>query len=112
MSKGEPWEYYHHRSHLLDYEENHLSELYHPSIKNLFSNYLPINAIDSGRNLSNIEETISIDISTKPGVVENIHVSVSCSPLELESYRSLFHEFCDVFSWFYEEIPGIDTSIF
>ena len=36
---------------------------------------------------------------------------VSCSPLELESYRSVFHEFRDVFSWCYEEIPGIDTSI-
>ena len=47
----------------------------------------------------------------KHGVVENIHVGVSCSPLELESYRSLFHEFRDVFSWSYEEILGIDTSI-
>ena len=73
MSEGEPWEYYHHRSHLPDYEQNNLSKLYHPSIKNLFSNYFPIDAIDSKRNLSNIEETISIDISTKPSVVENIH---------------------------------------
>ena len=54
---------------------------------------------------------ISIDISTKPGVVENIHVIVSCSPSEIDSYRSLFREFRDVFSWSYEEIPGIDTSI-
>ena len=50
MSKGEKWEYYHHHSHLLDYEENNLSELYHPSIKTLFSNSLPINAIDFERN--------------------------------------------------------------
>ena len=77
MLEGEQWEYYHHRSHLPYYEENNLSELYHPSIKNFFSNSLPINAIDSERNLSNIEETISIDISTKPGVVENIHVGMS-----------------------------------
>ena len=47
MSEGEPWEDYHHRSHLLDYEENNLSELYHPSIKKFSSNSLPINAIDS-----------------------------------------------------------------
>ena len=55
MSKGEPSEDYHHRSHLLDYEENYLSELYHPSIKNLFSNSFPINAIHSEQNFSIIE---------------------------------------------------------
>ena len=48
---------------------------------------------------------------TKPGVVENIHVGVSCSPSELDSYRSLFREFRDVFAWSCEEIPDIDTSI-
>ena len=111
MAEGEPWEDYHHHSHLPDYEENYLSELFHPSFKNLFSNSLPINAIDSERNFSNIEETISIDIFTKPGIVENIHVGVSCSPLELESYHSLFREFRDVFAWSYEEILGIDSSI-
>ena len=111
MVEGEPWEDYHHRSHIPDYEETNLSELCHPSIQTFFSNYFPINAIESERNLSNIEETISIDISTKPGIVENIHVSVSCSPSELDSYRSLFHEFHDVFAWSYEEMPSIDTSI-
>ena len=93
-------------SHLPDYEEKNLIELYHPSIKTLFSNSLLINAIDSERNLSNIEETISIDISTKPSVVENIHVGVSFSPLELDSYHSLFHEFRDVFAWSYEEFQA------
>ena len=97
MSEGEPWEDYHHNSHLPDYEENNLSELYQPSIKKFFSNYLPINAIDSEQTLSNIEETISIDISTKPSVVENIHVDVSCSPSELDSYRSLFVNFVTYF---------------
>ena len=111
MAEGEPWEDYHYRSHLLDYEENNLSELYHPSIQTFFLNYFPINAIESERNLPTIEETISIDISTKPGVVENIHVGVSCCPSKLDSYHSLFCEFRDVFTWSYEEIPGIDTSI-
>ena len=96
MSEGEPWEGHHHCSHIHDYEENNLSELYHPSIKKFFSNSFPINAIEFERNLSNIEETISIDISTKPDVVENIQVAMSCSPSELETYHSLFHEFCDV----------------
>ena len=40
MSEGEPWEDYHHHSHLPDYEENNISELSHPSIKNLFFEFL------------------------------------------------------------------------
>ena len=47
MVEGEPWEDYHHCSHLPDYEENNLSELYHPSIQNLFLNSFSINAIES-----------------------------------------------------------------
>ena len=42
MLEGEPWEDYPHRSHLPDYEKNYLSELYHPSIKNLFLNSFPL----------------------------------------------------------------------
>ena len=82
MQEGEPWEDHHHRSHLQDYEEDNLIELYHPSIISLFSNYFPINAIESGKNLWNIEETIYIDILTKTNIVENIHVVVSCSSEE------------------------------
>ena len=55
MAEGEPWEDYPHHSHPPNYEENNLSELYHPSIQNFFSNSFPINAIESERNLSNIE---------------------------------------------------------
>ena len=69
MSEGEPWDGHHHHSHLPDYEEDNLRKLYHPSIKNFFSNSFPINEIDSDRNLSNIEENFSIDISTKPKTI-------------------------------------------
>ena len=67
--------------------------------------------MDSEWNLSNIEETIAINISTKPNVVENIHVGKSCSPVELEIYCALFREFKDVFAWSYEEMLGIDLRI-
>lgn len=67
--------------------------------------------VESKWNLSNIEETVSINISTKSNVVENIHVRKSCSPLELDSYHTLFHEFRDIFTWSYEEIPSIYSSI-
>jgi len=77
------WEDYHHRSHLLDDNEDYSNELNHPSIVDFLSN--SINTVDSERNLSNIEETISINISTNPNIVENIHVGKSYSPLELDN---------------------------
>eukprot|EP00253_Pinus_taeda_P033125 PITA_33125 len=70
-----------------------------------------VGTLDSERNLSNIEETTAINISTKTDVVENIHVGKSCSSSELEIYSTLFHEFRDVFAWSYDEMPGIDSSI-
>ena len=36
---------------------------------------------------------------------------MSCYPSKIETYHSLFHEFHDVFSWSYEEMLGLDTSI-
>jgi hypothetical protein len=58
-------------------------------------------------NLSNISPTIPIDISVKPGIVENVHIGGSCSPDEIVTYTSLFKEFRDIFAWSYEEMPGI-----
>jgi hypothetical protein len=54
---------------------------------------------------------ISIDISIKEGIVENVHLGANCSPEEVEYYTALFKEFCDIFAWSYEEMPGIDPSI-
>jgi hypothetical protein len=62
-------------------------------------------------NLSNISPTIPIDISVKPGIVENVHIGASCSPEEIVTYTSLFKEFRDIFAWSYEEMPGIDPAI-
>jgi len=104
-----PWEDYHHHFHLQDNNEYYPSNLNHPSIFDVLSN--TINRVDFERNLSNSEETIAINISTKPNVVENIHVGKSCSSLELEIYCALFHEFRDVCAWSYEEMVGIDLRI-
>jgi hypothetical protein len=62
-------------------------------------------------NLSNISPTIPIDISVKPGIFENVHIGASCSLDEIVTYTSLFKEFCDIFTWSYEEMPGIDPAI-
>jgi hypothetical protein len=62
-------------------------------------------------NLSNISPTTPIDISVKPGIVENVHIGASCSPDEIVAYTSLFKEFCDIFTRSYKEMPGIDPAI-
>jgi len=104
-----PWKHYHHRSLLPYCEEDTTNDLYHPSIFDFLSN--TVNTEDSEQNLSNIEETITINISTKTNIVENIYVGKCCSPSEMEIYNALFHEFRDVFAWSYDEMPGIHSSI-
>jgi hypothetical protein len=58
-----------------------------------------------------IVETLPINISHNPGIVENVFVRADCSPEEIQIYTNLFQEFCDVFAWCYEEMPGIDPKI-
>ena len=110
MIDGAPWEDHHHCSHLPTWKEDNSGDLHHPSVFDFLTN--TVNTVDSERNLSNIEETTAINISTKKNVVENIHVSKSCSSSELEIYSALFRDFRDVFAWSYYEMPGIDSSIF
>ena len=68
MIGEEPWEDYHHRSHLPNDIDDYSNELNHPSVVDFLSNFVFINTVDSEKNLSNIEETISINISTKPNI--------------------------------------------
>jgi hypothetical protein len=62
-------------------------------------------------NMATIFETLPINISQNPGVMENVFVRADCSLGEIHIYTDLFKEFCVVFSWSYEEIPGIDPKI-
>ena len=61
--------------------------------------------------MGNIMQTQPIDISVKPGIVEHLHIGVTCTPEQIQLYSKLFREFRDVFAWSYEEMPGIDSSI-
>ena len=61
--------------------------------------------------MANMSPTIQVDISKKPGIVENITIDASCSPEEVTAYKTLFQEFCDVFAWSYTKIPRIDVFI-
>jgi hypothetical protein len=109
-----PWDDGHHRSIL--FLEQHTLENYQristPSTVVVIS-MVPETTHDVfvEGNLSNILPTIPIDISIKPGIVENVHIGALCSPDEIVTYTSLFKEFLDIFAWSYEEMPGIDPAI-
>ena len=48
----------------------------------------------------------------KPDISEHIQIGQNSSPSKVQLYTTFFKEFRDVFTWTYEEIPGIDPSIF
>ena len=54
---------------------------------------------------------IPINISCKPGMIENVYIGVECSHAEILEYTKLFKEFRDIFAWSYDEMPGIDPRI-
>jgi hypothetical protein len=62
-------------------------------------------------NMETIAETIPIDISKTPHVVENVFIGANRSPKEIRIYTDLFKQFHNVFAWYYEEILGIDPRI-
>jgi hypothetical protein len=61
-------------------------------------------------NMETIAETIPINISRNPGVVDNVFIEADCSPREIQLYTNIFKEFHDVFAWSYEEMPSIDPQ--
>jgi hypothetical protein len=113
-SLDKPWEDLHHRSYFL------------PNLRQIEAgkftitmtgdqpcpiNLLATQEIYSEGNMVTIAETIPINISRNPGVVENVFVRADLSPEEIQIYTDLFKEFHDIFAWSYEEIPGIDPKI-
>jgi hypothetical protein len=109
-----PWDNGHHRSIL--FLEQHTIENYQwistSSIIVIIST-IPESTHDvfSEGNLINISPTIPLNISVKPGIVENVHIRASCSSDKIVAYTSLFKEFCDIFAWRYKEMSGIDPEI-
>jgi hypothetical protein len=114
VKEDTPWDDGHHHSIL--FLEKHTLENYQwistPSTVVVIST-VPESAHDvfSEGNVRNISPTIPIDISIKPGIVENVHIGALCSSDEIITYTSLFKEFRDIFAWSYEEMPGIDPDI-
>jgi hypothetical protein len=74
-------------------------------------NLLATQEIYAEGNMATIAATIPINISQNHGIMENVFVGADCSPEEIQIYTDLFKEIRDVFSWSYEEMPGIDPKI-
>jgi hypothetical protein len=109
-----PWDDMHHRSYFLP----ELVRIEHDKFRSTLSEMvghivvpLDTHGVYAEGNMENISPTITIDISRIPGKIENVYIGADCSPEEIQIYTDLFKEFCDVFAWSYEEMPGIDPSI-
>ena len=88
-----PWDDNHHRSSFLpslDDTEKDISSIFPSDIVD--SQQYPILTQDtiSEGNLGNIYSTITVDISIKEGIVENIQLGTNCSTKEVETYTALF----------------------
>jgi hypothetical protein len=109
-----PWEDLYHKSYFLP--KLHRIEAGEFTITMTGDQLCPINLlatqdIYAEGNMVTIAETMPINISRTPSVVENVFVGADCSPEEIQIYMDLFKEFRDVFAWSYEEMPGINPNI-
>jgi hypothetical protein len=109
-----PWDDNHHRSSFLlslDEIDKDIDCIFPDSVVDSLQSPILTHDTTSEGNLGNISSTITIDISIKEGIVENVHLDANCSPKEVENYTSLFKEFHNVFAWSYKELPRINPSI-
>ena len=109
-----PWEYLHHLSYFLpQLEQIECDEFRETLSEKVGSPVVPLgtHGIYAKGNMENLSPTIAIKISRTSGKMENFYIGVYCSPDEIKSYNVLCKEFCDVFTWSYDDIPGIDPQI-
>lgn len=109
-----PWPEHHHHSSFPPTHQEMLTclERFSPCLHSQpLQTPIQIHQVSSKGNMVNIMQTQQIDIYVKPGIVEHIYVGVNCNLEEIQLYTDLFREFCDVFAWSYEDMPGIDPSI-
>ena len=116
MSRIEqPWEELHHRSYFLPKLDRLECDDFREIIsEKIGSPVVPLNSPSqmAEGNMANLSRTISINISCNFGKIENVYIRVDCSLDEIKEYTEILNEFCDVFSWSYEEMPGIVPRIF
>jgi hypothetical protein len=84
-----PWDDNHHRSSFLpslDEIEKDIHSIFPDSVVDSRQSPILTQDTTSEGNLGNISSTISIDISIKEGIVENVHLDANCFPKEVEAY--------------------------
>lgn len=109
------WKYGHHQSSFfpdIQNMEDCLPSMVPTDVTSSSQTPILTHHVLSEGNMGKIKATRPIDISVKPGIVKNIHIGQNYSPEEVTTYIALFKEFRDVFAWSYEEMSGIDPSIF
>jgi hypothetical protein len=97
-----PWDDLHHRSYFLPKLRRIEAGEFVLTITRDRScpiNPLATHTVYTEGNMESIVETIPIDISITPGIVDNVFVRADCSPEEIQIYTELFKEFRDIFSW-------------
>jgi hypothetical protein len=113
-SLDKPWDDIHHRSYFLP--ELSRIETKEFTLTMVGDRSCPINHLATHElyvedNMETIAETIPINISRTPGIMENVFVGVDCSLRDIQIYTDLFKEFHDIFSRSYKEMPGINPKI-
>jgi hypothetical protein len=109
-----PWDDLHHRSYFLPELSRIKAREFTLTMtgdRSFPINPLATHEVYNEGNVETIIETILINISRTPGVIENVFFRADCSPKEIQIYIDLFKEFREIFAWSYEEMPGIDPKI-
>jgi hypothetical protein len=92
-SPNKPWEDIHHRSYFLTDLSRIKAEEFTLTMKRDSScpiNPLATHEVYAEGNMKTIAETLPINISRNPSVMENVFVEVDCSPEEIQIYTDLF----------------------
>jgi hypothetical protein len=100
-SLDKPWEYLHHKSYFLPKLSRIKAGEF--TVTMMGDQPCPINLLATQKiyvegNMVTIAETLPINISRNPGIVENVFVGVDCSPEEIQIYMDLFKEICNIFT--------------
>jgi hypothetical protein len=106
-----PWDDMHHHSYFLPELVRIEQDDFRSTLSEIIGHVivpLDTHEIYAKGNMESISPTIMIDISHILGKVENVYIDADCSLEEIQIYTELFKEFCDVFTWSYEEMSIID----
>jgi hypothetical protein len=76
-----------------------------------FTKHIPAPDTFEEGNMANISPIVKINISIKPGIIEEITIGAPWSLEEIIAYKALFQEYQDIFSWSYTKMPSLDPSI-